>query len=133
MRGGIFLLGFLAVCLSAQTSGSIDSTFNPQLPPGFRVSQISEDSKGRLLVAGIDGDEHTLIRLLPDGRRDKRFAAPRIQESDLIANYPYISAVRELAGGKILVTGFFREPRLLRTNAMYLRGNGRLNKSRIFP
>jgi hypothetical protein len=122
----------LAVSVGAQTSGSIDSSFNPELPARFKVSQISEDSKGRLLIAGVDGDEHTVIRLLADGRRDKRFAAPRIQESNLIANYPYISAVRELAGGKILVTGFFREEGLRRTNAMYLRRNGGLNKLRKF-
>jgi uncharacterized delta-60 repeat protein len=77
--------------LGLQPDGSRDRSFGAHgraftedlYGNGINASSGALDSKGRILVAGDNGGGSTVGRLLPDGRRDRRFGGDGIAESNL--------------------------------------------------
>jgi uncharacterized delta-60 repeat protein len=111
--------------------GSLDPTFNPDLPLGnplmfggcysMRVTSIAIQPDGKVLLAGefhlneyylnAGGTTATVIRLNPDGSRDRNFqlwAGFFSPSYDSSGNYYSLDSIALQADGKLLIGGSFR-------------------------
>ncbi|MBS0657940.1 MAG: delta-60 repeat domain-containing protein [Verrucomicrobia bacterium] len=89
--------------LSAQTDGSLDTSFNAAAPPGTLVLALLQQPDGRILTGGtftsINGvPRRGLARLHPDGSLDASF------DPGTVGN-DFVTSIARQVDGKILATG----------------------------
>jgi uncharacterized delta-60 repeat protein len=100
-----------------RADGSIDETFQPDVPAASQITSATVATDGKMIVAGTiatgsysDGIAY-VKRLLPSGAVDPSFAAVTVRAATLVNPNPYIGVVdiKEQPDGRILIGGLFAE------------------------